>query len=311
MAESGLNQLQDALAHFRQGTAAMEALVASEPRNVSWNRDLMLAYGHVADVLGNPGLQNLGERVDALQAYRRAAAIGRTLYEADRADQRAAADYGIILSRIETMMDDRDPAAKVAAQQESIRVLEDAAKVSPGNMSLKIYLALVNEHLGDSYTAAADMRAAHAAYLRSADIAASGMSSGHVSVHILFIQASQRLALNAVARGRRGEAPGFAGRAMHAGENPPSGSGPVRALPRGLSAMGLTYAALLSSPLRAATDRADAVSWLRRALDAWRASQSEPGFGEPHRREMHEVELALARLDSQAMARTAGPSGQR
>jgi hypothetical protein len=33
----------------------MERLVASDPRNVSWNRDLMLAYGHAADVLGNPG----------------------------------------------------------------------------------------------------------------------------------------------------------------------------------------------------------------------------------------------------------------
>ena len=64
--------------------------------------------------------------------------------KADRADQRAAADYGIVLSRVETMMDDRDPGAKLAVQQESIRVLEDAATISPGNMSLKIYLTLVN-----------------------------------------------------------------------------------------------------------------------------------------------------------------------
>src|SRR5215208_7077338 len=104
----------------------------------------MLAYGHVADVLGNPGLQNLGDRAGALQAYRKAAEIGKRLYEADRADQRAAADYGIVLSRVETMMDNRDPGARIAVQQESIRVLEDAANISPGNMSLKIYLALVN-----------------------------------------------------------------------------------------------------------------------------------------------------------------------
>ena len=65
-AESGLNRLQEALVHFRQGVAEMEKLVALEPRNVSWNRDLMLAYGHIADVLGNPGLQNLGDRAGAL-----------------------------------------------------------------------------------------------------------------------------------------------------------------------------------------------------------------------------------------------------
>ena len=89
----------------------------------------MLVDGHVADVLGNPGLQNLGDRSGALQAYRKAAEIGKTLYETDRADQRAAADYGIVLSRVETMLDDRDPGAKLAVQLESIRVFEGAAKI--------------------------------------------------------------------------------------------------------------------------------------------------------------------------------------
>jgi tetratricopeptide (TPR) repeat protein len=308
MAESGLNQLEQALAHFRQGTSEMETLVATDPRNVSWNRDLMLAYGHVADVLGNPGLQNLGDRSGALQAYRKAAGIGKTLYEIDRADQRAAADYGIVLSRVETMMEDRDPDAKRAVQQESIRVLQDAAKINPGNVALKIYLALVNRHLGDASTAAADIVTAHEAYLRSADIASSGLKSGHVSLHILFIQANQRLALNAVARGRRAEALEFAATALKAGESPPPGSGPTRAMPRGLAAMGLTYAALMRSPLRAASDRKDALSWLGKSLDAWRASQSEPGFGEPHRTEMQEVEMALAQTQSPAIERmTRGP----
>jgi len=60
--------------------------------------------------------------------------------------------------------------------------------------------------------------------------------------------------------------------------------------------------------LRAASDRQDALSWLGKSRDAWRASQSEPGFGEPHRREMLEVEAALARAQSPATARhTPGP----
>jgi tetratricopeptide (TPR) repeat protein len=303
MAESGLNQLEPALAHLRQGIAEMEKLVASDPRNVSWNRDLMLAYGHEADVLGNPGLHNLGDRAGALQAYRKAAAIGKTLYETDRADQRAAADYGIVLTRVETMMDDRDPRAKLAVQKESSRVLEDAAKINPDNVALRIYLALVNQHLGDSYTIAADIEAAHQAYLSSAAIASSALKSGHASLHILLIQSNQRLALNAVARGRRAEALEYAANALRAGENPPTGSGPLRALPRGLSAIGLTYAALMGSHLRTANDRKDALSWLGKSLDAWHASQSEPGFGEPHRSEMQDVELALARTQSPATAR--------
>jgi hypothetical protein len=188
--------------------------------------------------------------------------------------------------------------------------MERLVKSDPGNVSWNRdlmlaygHLALVNQHLGDSYTAAADIGTAHQAYVRSADIAASGMKSGHASLHILFIHANQRLALNAVARGRRGEALQFAETAWHAGENPPPGSGPLRALPRGLSAMGLTYAALMRSPLRVASDRKDALSWLGKSMDAWHATQSEPGFAEPHRREMQEVETALARAQSPATAR--------
>jgi hypothetical protein len=73
-------------------------------------------------------------------------------------------------------------------------------------VALKIYLALVNQHLGDSYTAAADIGAAHHAYLRSADIAASGDEVRPRLIAHLFIHSNQRLALNAVARGapRRG-----------------------------------------------------------------------------------------------------------
>ena len=303
MAESGLNQLNGALAHFRDGTAELEALVAAEPRNVSWNRDLMLAYGHIADVLGNPGLQNLGDRAGALRAYRQAAEIGKRLFAADAADHRAALDYGIVLSRVETMMDDGDAAAKRAVQQESIRVLEDAARTSPGNVSPKIYLTLLNQHLGDSFQSTRDLAAARDAYLKSAEIAGAAMKSGHSTLYIMFIQSNQRLALNSVARGRRGEALDFAQRALKTGESPPPGSGPLRAVPRGLSAMALTYAALAKSDMRAAGDRDDALMWIRRSLDAWRASQSEPGFGEPHRREMREVELALARLQPQTIDR--------
>ena len=68
--------------------------------------------------------------------------------------------------------------------------------------------------------------------------------------------------------------------------------------------MGLTYAALLRSPVREESDRDEAASWLGKSLEAWRASQSEPGFGEPHRREMDEVQVALTRLQSQAIERT-------
>jgi hypothetical protein len=111
------------------------------------------------------------------------------------------------------------------------------------------------------------------------------------------MRSTQRLALNAVTRARRADALVFAERALHTRENPSADAPSVRAGPRGRSAMGLTYAALLRSPVRQPGDREDALSWLRKAADAWHAAQSDSALAAPDRREMREVEEALTRIE--------------
>lgn len=296
MAESGTGRLNEALSHYRRGVEEMVKLVASAPNNVSWSRDLMLAHGHVADVLGNPDMQNLGDREGALEEYRKAAEIGKRLHEADRADMRAATDYGIVLSRLETAMDDGDVPAKVAVQRESLQVLEEASRISPGDVSLWIYRSLVQQHLGDAFAAGGQLEPARRAYQESVELAASGIETGHASLLTLYIQSSRRLALNAVVRGHRDEALRFARQALRASETSPPGATALRAAPRGYAAMGLTYEALSRSHPSATKDREEALSWLTRSLEAWRAAQAEAGFAAPHRREMHEVEEALSRV---------------
>jgi hypothetical protein len=71
MAEANLSRVNDSLDNYLRGASELQKLVASNPRSVSWNRELMLAYGHAADVSGNPGLQNLGVRKAALTYYQR------------------------------------------------------------------------------------------------------------------------------------------------------------------------------------------------------------------------------------------------
>jgi eukaryotic-like serine/threonine-protein kinase len=285
MAEMRLGQLGEALDSFREGASTLETLVASDPGNASWNRELMLAYGHIADVLGNPDLHNLGDRQGALHAYRRAADVGKRLYEADRSGQRAAADYGI------------DLPAKLAVQRQALQVLDEAARISPKNLSLQIYRALVHLHIGESLAAAGQLEDAGRAFGDSAAISEPYLKLGHTSLLVMFMRANQRLALNAVARGQRENALAFAERVLHASENPPADVLSVRAVPRGRSAMGLTFAALLQSPVQQPADRENALSWLRKAADAWQAAETDPAFAAPHRREMREVEEAIARIE--------------
>ena len=297
MSQMGIGGLSDALVNFRLGAATMEGLVALQPQNVTWSRNLMLAYGHIADVLGNPDLPNLDDRSGALAAYRQAAGVARRLYEADPANFRAALDYGIVLSRVETVIEDSDFDEKLAVQRESLRVLDAALKISPANISLVVYRSLLNLHLGDTLASRGQLDAARDAYLSSVAIAEPGLKSGHAAVFVMLLRANQKLAVNAVARSKRADAVAFADRALRLAENPPAKVTAVHPTARGLSAMGLTYAALSRSAVRKRGDLELARSWLQRAADAWHAAKSKPEFAAPHRREMHEVEAALASLE--------------
>src|SRR5262245_42468786 len=192
MAQNNLAQLEESRANYERGVAVLEKLTAADPRNVSLNRDLMLAYGHIADVLGNPGLPNLGDQAGALRMYQRAADIAKRLFDADRADQRAAKDYGIVLSRVETAMNDADLPAKIAVQQESVHVLDDASKISPSDGTIHLYRSLINQHLGDSLTSMGDLPSALTAYRDSASIAEAFMRQGNFSQLILFVQSMRK-----------------------------------------------------------------------------------------------------------------------
>ena len=128
----------------------------------------------------------------------------------------------------------------------------------------------------------------------AAALAEAGVKTGNRSFAAIFMLSERRLAVNAAARGQRAEALEFARSVLRSADVAAAEKVPaVAAKPRGLSAMGLTYAALLRSGVGQRGDRDEGRSWLTRALDAWRAVQSEPTFGAPHRCEMDEVEATL------------------
>src|SRR5262249_50812100 len=164
----------------------MDKLVTSDPQNASLRRELMLAYGHIADVSGNPNLANLGDRAAALEAYRKAAEIGKQLYDADPANERAAVDYGIALSRVATATDDKDWKAKAAAHRESLRVMKNVARLNPNDLQVQIYLAYGNQQLADTLRAASDFAGAESAYADVVAIADPARKSGQIAFSTLF-----------------------------------------------------------------------------------------------------------------------------
>ena len=158
-------------------------------------------------------------------------------------------------------MDDNDFPQKLAVQRESLRVLDEAVRNSPDNVTLRD-LSRAGPPSSRGHTDRGRKGRGRSPRL-------SGFGSDHrtlleartrVAARAVRCRSNQRLALNAVTRARRADALVFAERALHTRENPSVDVPSVRAGPRGCSAMALTYAALPAGPVRQPGDREDALS---------------------------------------------------
>src|SRR5258705_12870642 len=101
-------------------------------------------------------MPSLGDTAGAIGAYRRLVDMGKRLYDADPADQRVANDYGGALSRLAAALPEEQLAAQIALPRESVRVLQEVARVSPQNMLNRSDLAYSHVLLGDAGAAAGD-----------------------------------------------------------------------------------------------------------------------------------------------------------
>lgn len=94
-----MGDLRGALEEFRKCVAIREQAAIAHPNDVVFKRNLMLAYGHVAGILGNPFVFNLGDSKAAREYYGKATAIAREVARADPSDRTAQYDLASVLLR--------------------------------------------------------------------------------------------------------------------------------------------------------------------------------------------------------------------
>jgi hypothetical protein len=99
-----------------------EALLQSDPGNPIIRRNLLMAYGNYASLLGIPWSPNLGRPEEARIYAAKAVAIARTMVAADVNNATGKHDLGMSLSRLGTI----DPAPGTAA--DSFATFEEARK---------------------------------------------------------------------------------------------------------------------------------------------------------------------------------------
>lgn len=303
MDETRLGRLEEGLEHNRQALPLLLELTTRNPANASYQRALMTLYSHLGDVLGNPKWRSLGDTQGALEAYQQMLAISRRLHETDPANQQAAGDYAVALTRVAAVTPQGQASQKLSMLKESLGLLREIEQVNPQNVMNRWDLEHGYLLLGDALLASGKPDAI-AAYRESASVAEGLLAAGMYSPVPDLATVLERLAVAAAADRNREASLAYARRVLEI-TSPDGQFAKGRAenvqrflTPRGSGAMGLAYAALAraatSQPDLAREDRRRAATWLNKSLAAWRGLQSDPAFSPSHKQEMRKVELAAA-----------------
>jgi eukaryotic-like serine/threonine-protein kinase len=161
-------ELTQALDQMRQNAQIRETILARHPDDAVRRRSLMLAYGHVAAILGSPMSLNLGDPKGAREYYDKAVAIAREIAQADPQDRTAQYDVASSLLRQAAVeLPPSELPQALAGLREAAGILESLARSDPQAMRYPRSLVLAYVYagyrlrdLGKTEEALAEMRRA-------------------------------------------------------------------------------------------------------------------------------------------------------
>jgi serine/threonine protein kinase len=148
-AANRLGRINDALGYYRKAVVVREAIYQRNPRSTKIQRNLMIVYGHVGDMLGSPFTGCIGDYRGALQYYQKAATIAEDMRRTDPSDKRAAFDVGMIWTRIGASRQFTGDALHSNADLDhAIAQFEPLLAGSPGNATYARATAMAYEYRG-------------------------------------------------------------------------------------------------------------------------------------------------------------------
>jgi serine/threonine protein kinase len=162
---------RESLADHEKSVGWREQAFALRPNDVAAQRELMMAYGHIGDMLGSPFLWSLGDTRGAREYYDKAARIAEDMVRADASNKQAHTDLGIVLMRLGTV---HDGPGEVRASLETLKKAEDILEplLASGtrNFGYTTQLAILHEFKAKRLIQAGDDAGALASYRRSLDL---------------------------------------------------------------------------------------------------------------------------------------------
>jgi eukaryotic-like serine/threonine-protein kinase len=134
---------------YRSALAIRERLVADYSNNTTYRRTLLIAYGHLGDILGLPEVHGLGRLPEAVEAYDKAGEIAGSMARLDPANHVAPLDQATAFNRsaacLLEMPNGVERALTDLSQAEAI--VANLAKTDPSNPRYQIQL-----FVGDALT---------------------------------------------------------------------------------------------------------------------------------------------------------------
>jgi len=301
--QAELGRRQQALDSYRDGVSVLEKQDLNFPNNVHVSRELMLAYAHVGDTLGNPAYDNFDNEAGARAAYSKMRDVAKKLHEADSADARATSDYGIALLRlgIATSM----PEKKTLLEQ-AHGFLEGAAIRNPKDSPTRFHNAWSEVELGDLSLVTDDRAAAVRYYGMALNTLQTGQAIEPTdsSSQRWFVLAAGKLASELVRSNDRMAALAALEKALQLVERvetaAPQSVTSRSVMARAWQMAGTVYAALAERERGAQRerDRTTARDWYRKSMEEWKKLEPMQGFTGLRRREMEATAAEQAALDA-------------
>jgi serine/threonine protein kinase/tetratricopeptide (TPR) repeat protein len=126
-----LGDLTAAFDHYTRGIGTEERLVAKQPSNARFRRELRLSYSWMGNLLGGPYAINRGDLDTALVYYRKAMAISEELLAADAASGYARHDLAVSYERVGDVLQDTDPKQSAAFHERALELADALLESSP------------------------------------------------------------------------------------------------------------------------------------------------------------------------------------
>jgi tetratricopeptide (TPR) repeat protein len=150
--------------HLRQGISVLESALALRPHDTTAQLELSSCNEILGDVLGHPGLANLGDVKGARAAYEKALAADEALAASNERAHRGSAILRMKIADLE--LDANELAPALQNYQAAAVIFESVSKSDPTNASFRQNTIMIERKLAGAYEANGQNREALDQYLR-------------------------------------------------------------------------------------------------------------------------------------------------